>query len=108
MKSLQKIFVALVLFGAFTIVFTLEPKEAPKAKKNVTEEKTTEQSIDPKDRKMVACVTLFYEKKSSDEKEWENLKVENSSISKQRKNKVKAIILEKCSKSITDAAASNV
>lgn len=104
MKIVLSVCLAMMLFGS---VLLLDPKE----QKNTTEKKANETDeaeikLDPKDRKMVACVSLFYIKKHVEGEDW--AKIKNVTISKEQKNKLKAMVLEKCSKTITESAITKI
>lgn len=105
---MKTLWLTLLLLGSIFLINADAPvpdiknglEEKEKEKKNKTE------GIDPKDRKMVACLSLFLVKKNAEEGEW--AKIKNVTMTKEQKRKFKAMILEKCSKTISENAISKV
>jgi hypothetical protein len=104
MKIVLTACLAMMLFASVLLLDPTEQKNTTEKKANETEE--AELKLDPKDRKMVACVSLFYIKKHLEGEEFG--KIKNATISKEQKNKLKAMSLEKCSKTITESAITKI
>jgi hypothetical protein len=90
----------MLLLGSVLLINAQAPASEVKEKKNKTEE------IDPKDKKMVACLSLLLVKKNMEEGEW--AKIKNVTMTKEQKNKFKGMMLEKCSNSIPENAITKV
>jgi Na+-translocating ferredoxin:NAD+ oxidoreductase RnfG subunit len=84
---------------------TQKPKEEAlnkSAKLNETEEE--EYKMTPQQKKLAACITLFYYQQKKDKVEWLKLKKLDKNATVKRRPKLEALILSQCIKTIPDSS----
>lgn len=82
---------------------TINNKEVSQANVNEDDEKVSQQ-----DKRLAACITLFYSQKKKDEAEWQKFKAYDGNITKGRNQKIQALMIEKCNKTLPDSAVTSV
>ena len=130
MKTVQKALILLLVLAAISIAHAAiaeEPKtekkpeekteQVPKAKEAETPQNKTgkvneledeEYKMSPQQKKIAACITLFYYQKKKDKVEWLKLKEQDKNDTLGRRQKLEAVILGQCNKALPDTAVDTV